>query len=279
MKFKVFRILAVLLTVVFFANFFSNIARADADVGLVAVEDNTGSYADFQTVLTDYAKKYNGKTHEQVFGKGYANQWCAEYVNKMLTDAYTDCCWKTDNAWGALDGNIPLAAAWAAEFESQTYGGYYCWKSWQSNTIGYIGTTTTNTDCYVPRVGDIICINWKPDPNATEPSPNAKDINHVGIIYQVDSIYKIQVSEGNIGGEDDPRYNKVINREWSRTTLDGKFEIPSGTVVAICRPQFPKQVRNVDCFEMDITILVDTSDLFRNNYSSDSLSKYPQTTY
>lgn len=248
---------------------------------LKAAEGQVTDFRDFQSILLDYATEYEGKSHEKIFGKGYAIQWCAKYVDRILTDAYTDCGWDTEDSWGAYNDNIGLAPAWARQFEDETYGGYYCWKNWQSNHISHYGYKDSDISLYVPRVGDIVCVNWKPKPNP-EPTPedevnkNEKDINHMGIIVRVDSLYSIYVSEGNLGTNEDPRFNVVGSRDWTRKSLDKMFETPTGTIIAVCRPKVPDYVTNTNVYELDISNSVCSQEFFKIYYTTNN--RLTQTT-
>ena len=246
---------------------FSSVAVSAAEI------EKPGTFYDFEQYLLETAESYDGKTHEKIFGKGYAIQWCAKYCDKMLTDAFEACGWDTEGAWGAYNDNIGLAPAWAYQFETDTFGGYYCWKNWQSNHISHYGYKDSDVASYVPRVGDIVCVNWnhKPDPETGELSPNAKDINHVGIIVKVDSLYSIYVSEGNMGTEEDPRFNKVGNRSWTRKNLEDKFTTTSGTIIAVCRPMLPDYVKSIETYELDITTIACPDTFFQVFYANNNL--------
>lgn len=272
-KFRLAKVCALILGLIVCFNA-SSVVLADEYAGYVveSYEKYNIDFYDFERVLLDYATNYEGKTHEKIFGKGYSIQWCAEYVNKMLTDAYTECGWDIEGAWGADSNNFGLAPCWAKSFVENTYGGYYCWKSWESNHIGYYGYATDNYMNYIPRVGDIVCVNWnkKADADPNEPNPNGKDINHVGIVVRVDSLYSIYVSEGNIGSNDDPRYNKVINRSWTRTSLTEKFANPTGKIIAVCRPLLPDYLENMDPYEVDLSSLTCADEVYSIFYKKNN---------
>lgn len=296
LKYKFSKVIAtVLSTVVFTGFFFSSVATAvlaDAknENNYDSSNDGVTTFKHFCDTLQEQAKKYEGKTFKKVFGNQFAPQWCAKYCDKMLNDAYDECMWKKEDAWGAYQNNLILAPAWAKGFIDNEYGGYFCWKSWESSYIGYAGKTTDNTDCYIPREGDVICINWHVDPNKPpeldeegneiedENKGHEKDINHVGIIVRVDSMYSIYVSEGNTGGEKDPVDNKVLNRYWTRDSLDGMFKIESGDVVAVCRPKFPVYARNMEIFDCNPEMLTFADEMAKEYYATSTFGNKSVTT-
>ncbi len=185
-------------------------------------EVQAATRSEFESQMQSLATTYNNRKRSY-FGFP-AQNWCGNYVRYILTKAYGNVGLSSSDAFPYNE--LPLVPQAACAFQSKGYGGWYCWKNWQSNAFPqYSATATSNYSSYIPRVGDIVFIDWEGNYNP----------DHVGVIVKVNSNNSFVTSEGNTSS-DSVDYSYVIQRTWTRSSSSAMFSGNGGSVTCIGRP-------------------------------------------
>lgn len=182
-----------------------------------------------QQAIYNVAKESYGKTRAEL---GFpSTDWCGHYARYILKNAYERCGYSNYGdyfAYNKMTGSLTLSST-----RGNGFADFYCWHDWSGRSDAtnelFTGTATSNYSQYVPKVGDVVTVDWNHNSGDNSYCPD-----HVVVIIKVNNDNSFVTSEGNTNSALDLNDRTVEEYTYTRSNSSSMFTRVGGFGRVIC---------------------------------------------